>query len=163
MEKNINVNVGKSFSRSKVLLPQSLCRGKESLCQCCKAICLNENATLIKLLMKKDKTPNISSTYVICVDGSPMDWAARTPTGSPGSAQLEMKLSVISSLNSERSLCLWRPSAFFFFFGNFFRKSFSWLSKDSEIISKDVSLPSKGSLFIFSVPSLTPILCDKRA
>ena len=35
----------------------------------------------------------ISPTYVICVDGSPIDWAARTPTGSPGSAQLEMKLS----------------------------------------------------------------------
>ena len=124
---------------------------------------LNENAILIKLLMKKYKTPNISSTYVICVDGSPMDWAARTPTGSPGSAQLEMKLSFISSLNSARSLCLWRPRAFFFFFGNFFRKSFSWLSKDSETISKDVSLSSKVSLSMFSVSSLTPILCDKRA
>mmetsp|Transcript_5031 Transcript_5031/g.18314 ORF Transcript_5031/g.18314 Transcript_5031/m.18314 type:complete len:214 (+) Transcript_5031:1365-2006(+) len=41
---------------------------------------------------------------VICVDGSPTDCAARTPTASPGSARERMKLTCMTRLNFFRSL-----------------------------------------------------------
>lgn len=39
-------------------------------------------------------------SYVICVDGSPTDWAAITPTGSPGSARLDKYLSFTNFIKS---------------------------------------------------------------
>lgn len=86
-------------------------------------------------------------SYVICVDGSPIDCAASTPTGSPGCARLDRYL--FSNSLTKSSFCT-RPGTLSFESELYMNSAFSWRAEGNSWMNR-LYFPSWWWLFWQSI------------